>query len=151
MPYYADTSAIAKLYVSEAGSERMLALDLTGLAVSALVLAEMASALARRRRDGSLPESDGRTIWERFRGDLAGWVVVDLAGSIVDRAAALLYDGSLGALRTLDALQLVSALEVQESARGSGLGPVTLLTADERLATAATTLGLPVENPAHPS
>jgi hypothetical protein len=54
-------------------------------------------------------------------------------------------------LRAYDAVQLTVALEVDRLIRNAGFGPVTLLSADQDLNTAALAEGLAVEDPTtHP-
>jgi hypothetical protein len=50
-------------------------------------------------------------------------------------------------LRAYDAVQLTAALEVDRLNQDAGFGPVTLVSADRDLNTAATTSGLAVEDP----
>lgn len=83
---FADTSAVAKLYFSEAGSVWLRTLDLSSLAVSLLALPELASALARRQREGALSPTDAHLVWRRFRGDLRRWSTLRLTSSIVNTA-----------------------------------------------------------------
>ena len=54
-------------------------------------------------------------------------------------------------LRAYDAVQLAVVLEVHRLQRDAGLGPVTLVSADQDLNTAATAAGLAVDDPnTHP-
>jgi uncharacterized protein len=146
--FFADSSAVLKLYVPEVGSSWMLALDRSGMTVSALAFAEIASALRRRLDDGSLTSRQVQLAWRRFRQDLRAWVVIDLTQPVLDRSARLLFDPTLPVpLRALDALQLASALEAQLRVASSTPDSFTLLTADERLFRAATHLGVDAENP----
>jgi uncharacterized protein len=50
-------------------------------------------------------------------------------------------------LRAYDAVQLAVVLEVQRLHRDAGLGPVTLISADQDLNTAATAEGMSVDDP----
>ncbi len=146
--YFADTSALLKRYVSEAGSAWIRSLDLSGLSVSALAPLEVRSALARRERQGSLLVPQVRTIWRGFRRGLRDWVVIQIDRGLLSGAVSLVARGAIDApLRSLDALQLASALEFQRRARRAGVGPVVLLTANDRLEAAAARVGLVVENP----
>src|SRR5919204_6597378 len=71
-PLYCDTSALAKLYVRERGSDEFNALveARTDVIVSELTVTEMVSALARRSREGALrPEAVRRiqqSVMERL-------------------------------------------------------------------------------------
>lgn len=146
--YFADSSAILKVYLSEPGSNWLKALDLGSLTLSALAIPEVASAIARRRRERVLSEAHARLLWRNFREDLRGWQLIGLAHPLLTRAAALLIRSTTGApMRALDALQLACALEAQRLYRRAGIGGLTLLTADTRLEVAARRANLLVENP----
>jgi predicted nucleic acid-binding protein len=146
--YFADTSAIAKLYMPEIGSGWLRSLDLSALSLSALALPELASALGRRQREGVLSDMQARLVWRRFRGDLRTWATIQVNETIVRAAVSTLRDPSLLVpLRTLDALQLASAVEVQRRARRQQVGPIVFLTPDDRLEQAAMHTGLTTDNP----
>lgn len=145
--YFADTSAVAKLYVAEAGSAWLRSLRREVLAVSALVVPEMGSVLARLQREHVLDEMEGHTIWEHFISALNRWEITRVGEPILRRAASLLLDNVSVPLRTLDAIQVASALEVQDRARRTGASPLVLLTADSRLEAAARQFGLDTDNP----
>ena len=71
-----------------------------------------------------------------------------LAEPLLSRAASILLGSSIpGPLRTLDAVQLASALEAQRRQRRSGGPALVFVTADQRLEVAARRSGLAVENP----
>ncbi len=59
---YVDSSAVAKLYVPEAESERLDAFlqGRRGLILSDLVITEVLSAVARRKREGGLRQNRAR-------------------------------------------------------------------------------------------
>ena len=146
--YFADTSAVLKLYFNESGSAWLSTLDLSSLTLSGLTIPEVASAIARRRGEGLLSDGDARLTWRKFRQDVQAWLLVDVARALLIRAAGLLIRSSTGVpLRALDAIQLASALEAQRQYRQAGVGSLTFLTADSRLELAARRAGLDVDNP----
>lgn len=114
-PVYLDASALAKLYLPEAGSDALEAalLGRRDLLVSELAATELASALGRRLRAGDLSSSDARRIHARLGRDLARgeYRRLDLVPAVHREAERLLLAG-LGreiALRALDALHLALA------------------------------------------
>jgi len=146
--YFADPSALAKLYVVETGSSWLRSLDLSDLTVSILALPEIGSVLFRRERQGALSGPTHRRAWRAFRADFRGWAVIRLSRPVLDGAVALFRDRSLPVmLRTLDALHLATALRVRGRARLGGTTPLTFLTADDRLEAAARHFGFATDNP----
>jgi predicted nucleic acid-binding protein len=136
--YFLDTSALAKLYHQEQGSEMVEggAIDRTvRLWLSDLARIELHSVFVRKVRDGELAEATLQIVLECFREDLhSRFHVVLLTEDIIEQAIALLLDhGKRRPLRTLDALQIASA-------KAMGSSDVTFVTADRQLFTAASAL-----------
>lgn len=127
-----------KRYVEEAGTATVRRL-LTGSAVatSRLSEVEVASALARRCREGtlSLPERD-RTLGA-LAIDIASLYVVEIGPEVARASVALL---SRHALRTGDAIQLASCLFLRLETGDQ----IQLVAADTRLSEAARAEGVPV-------
>jgi predicted nucleic acid-binding protein len=136
---YVDTSALAKLYVLEADSDAFEAwfADAMPVAISLLARVEMASLLRKHARTGRLDAARVAEIEADLEGDVAAGciVVVDVPAATLHLARALIANHSVHGLRTLDALQLASA--IGSSAR-------TFVTADDKLAGAARACGLQV-------
>lgn len=136
-PVYLDTSALAKIYVREAGSDVLEAalLGRRDLLVSDLAVTEMTSAIARRTREGDLDDADARRVYEALLRDLSAGVYlrVELTSDVHRAAERLLLGvGRSTPLRAGDALHL--ALAAVADAR-------VLLTFDQRMRTAAATAG----------
>lgn len=134
---YLDSSALIKRYVLETGSQELADVfaDPAPIATSKVTLVEVAAALARRAREGTLTGERNATLLAALRADLAHAALVAVDDDVLDRASDLC---SRHALRTLDALHLASALEVRNH-----LGPeVAFVCADRRLLTAAGETGL---------
>lgn len=136
---YVDTSALAKWYLPEAGSEAVEAWIRSSapIGVSGLALVELRSLLARRRRERMIGEGDERRVLAAVEMDLhagharrlpwSGDGAFDAASALIARCSA--------PLRTLDALHLVAALDS---------GCAVLATADRVQADAALELGFEV-------
>lgn len=136
-PVYLDTSALAKLYVSEARSDELEAalLGRRDLIVSDLGLSELTSTVARRAREGEMTGPDATRLYRRALRDLTTgeFLRAELTGSVHREAERLLMGlGSRVALRAADALHL--ALAAAQGAR-------VLITFDRRMRAAAAALG----------
>jgi hypothetical protein len=136
---YVDTSALAKLYVNEAGSSafQTYAAGLTTAWVSRLAVIEFRSLLARRVRANSITSRDQASARGLFESDIARglWEIVPLDDQHVVRAAALVDRMATAPLRTMDAIHLAVA---------QSLGASELATSDRTLALAGSALGLRV-------
>jgi predicted nucleic acid-binding protein len=133
---YFDASALVKLYVREAGSaevRRWLARDAP--ATSRLTEVEIASALARRCREGAVTLSERDRAAAALRRDLASMVVVELTADVAERARRLTISR---ALRTNDAIHLASCQTLDRALDQD----VTFVAFDDRLTAAARAEGL---------
>ena len=128
---YFDASALAKRYVREKGSLKVRRLLGSGVPVTSRYSAvEIASALARRVREGAIPAEDGERALAALNEDLTAMLVVELTPAIVTRAQTLVRRHPL---RAGDAVQLASCLELGDELEE----PITLVAFDDRLAAAA--------------
>jgi predicted nucleic acid-binding protein len=136
---YIDTSALAKWYLPEAGSEEFerFVRALPDPVSGRLVTVELRCLLARRRREGTLDREREEAAYALFLRDVAdGHIRVEpMPDHHYAEAVDLLQRLPAVALRTLDALHLAAAL---------GYGARGLATADRAMATAASALGLEV-------
>ena len=133
-----DTSALVPLLVSEKRSGDVLAVlhadsDVVTAAIAPL---EVSSALWRRRHGGTLPLADHDNAEQWFAFISQRWSEVAQSTAVLDRATRLVARHSL---RSLDALQLASALEIAPAN-----GALPFVTLDKRLASAARVEGFPV-------
>lgn len=146
-----DTSAITKHYHPEVGTARvdaLLAAPGVRSIVSRLTAVEFHSALAKMVRTGHLTVVDFRRLTRRFRGDVSACRLhpVRLLVSHFHAAERLVRRiGLTQNLRTLDALQLAVAIDLNDPAR-----PVTFVCADSPLCAVAAAEGLTVINPEIP-
>ena len=109
-----------------------------GLSATARLSAvEVASALARRCREGAFPATERDRALAALEDDLSALRVVELSTSVVDEARVLLVRHLL---RAGDAIQLASALLLRRELAE----PVTFAAYDDRLKFAARVEGLTV-------
>ncbi len=146
--YYLDTSALAKLYVQEAGTQRLLALARSSsshrFAVLNLARVELHAAIRRRQREGDIEGADAEQILIRFERhletkfirQLVNEPLIDVAISLVERHA----------LKAYDAVQLAGCLALQAAA--SGREEPIFVCSDRRLVEAAEAEGLVAIDPA---
>jgi len=145
---FLDTSALAKLYHPEIGSDRMESLVQapgTRLIVSQLSLIEIQSVFAAKVRTGVIDKATLDLLRGLFFSDLAKgrFEVVLLARRHFQSAEALVRTHAVDyALRTLDALQLSVALDLHRRGAASDL-----VAADKNLCNVAALEGLTVINP----
>jgi predicted nucleic acid-binding protein len=136
---YFDTSVVVKRYIQEPGSEQVRRLlRRNQLLSSTLTPVEIVSALCRRRRQGDLSSNALAGILRRVTSDCAGWELVEVNGTVLDRARELLQ--GVTPLRTLDAIQIASLITFQAA---SALR-VPLITADSRQREVAVVAGIDV-------
>ncbi len=137
MILFCDTSALVKLYIVEAESDRLkqLLVEAEAVAVCRIAWAEAHAAMSRRARE--VPE-DAAAI-DRAKAALADdwphFVVLEVDQALVERAGE--YADTF-ALRGYDSIQLAAAFE---TARVSQLS-TQFACFDSRLNKAARTLGL---------
>lgn len=139
MIIYLDTSALAKLFITEPGADQVAAAVNSALAVAThrIAYVEIHATLARAVRMGRIEASslDHRLL--EFETRWASLDVVDLTDSMVRRAAALAIRYGL---RGFDSVHLAAALAVQDAVAGSET--VAFAATDGRLADAARLAGL---------
>jgi len=131
-PLYCDASALAKLFAPESGSDALneLLIGRDDVLVSDLGMTEVASALARRVREGALDIAVAKNIHRRLLAIAAQGAFrrVDLLPATHREAERLLLGAARAPLRAADGLHLALAL-------GAGAG--TVLTYDRAMARAA--------------
>ena len=146
--YFLDSSALAKLYQPEAGSdfvEGVFRQPQCRLIISRLTAVEMHSVFAGRVRTGTLSPADAATVRNHFLNDVVTAVLTAVAMTDHHYAEAerlLKQHGNIFRLRTLDALQLPVALDVH---RREALDAV--VAADIVVCQVGAAEGLPVTNP----
>lgn len=144
--YFVDTSALAKRYVREVGSGWMWQQSIStaghNLFISELTVVELSSLLARQARMGILPQQNAQSLLTNFNYHIATqYLVRQIDMSVIQRAQGLVWKYPL---RTLDSIQLASALEIRKLFPDE---PIHFLSADNNLLTAAQGEGFLVDNP----
>ena len=134
MKIFLDTSAFAKRYVAEAGSDKLIALCATAdaLVVSIICLPELISTLSRLVREKKLSKADYRKLKSRATADLANAHVCQLDAGVLVATTSLL---EAHPLRAMDALHVACAL---------ASAPDKFVSADQRQLSAARKAGLHV-------
>lgn len=129
---YLDTSALIKLYVVERGSPAVIALVRREGAPSTATIAyaEVYSGLLRRRREGSVTETQYGQISGRFEQDWPTCIQVELQKDVLELARDLLRRH---VLRAFDAIHLASALSLKTRLNED----IVFAAADDRLLRAA--------------
>jgi uncharacterized protein len=149
--FFCDSSAIIKRYANEIGSNFVD--DLADLKNSNVILlaritrVEVAAAIARRLKIGSIATGDAQNALTAFQHDLTNnYFTVEITPILLSIAMSLATKHSL---RGYDAVQLAAALEANDERLASGLAPLTVVSADIDLNKAAQGEGLNIENPNH--
>jgi uncharacterized protein len=147
--FFVDTSALAKRYIPEIGTSWVLSWILPPaghvVLMAELATVEMFSLLARRQREGKLAPTQVSILQASFLLHVEEEFLVVPLDSVVLQSARQLV--TRYPLRTLDAIQLASALQGVNTLNE----PMTFVSADVNLLAAAAAEGFTTEDPnAHP-
>ena len=118
MTLYLDTSALIKLYHEESGTENLIKLihqsaDDLIITIADITLIEFHSALLKRVRTKEIPLNTVKKVFELFQNDLKVFNVIVVDEDVKNLSIRLIDTiGSSTNLRTLDALQLATAIIV---------------------------------------
>ena len=134
MRVFLDTSAFAKRYVAEQGSEKVLATcqQADSLVVSVICLPELISTLCRLVRENKLDKAAYLKLKGDAMADLADVDVCQITPEVLATVVSVL---ELHPLRAMDALHVASALACK---------PDVFVSADRRQLSAARKAGLKV-------
>jgi predicted nucleic acid-binding protein len=115
MKIFFDSSAFAKRYIKEAGSEEIerYCSQATTLIMSSICLPEIISALCRLKRQSVLTEGQYRLAKQAFLKDVEDVSICNISPSVINRAVHILETSKV---RTLDALHIACALELEADA-----------------------------------
>jgi len=107
-----DSSAFAKRYVQEVGSDKLDCFleRASELAFCVILVSEIISGLNRRLRDRILTIKDYRTVKKQLMDDVHDATVLQITPSVISRSVKLLESN---VLRALDALHIACAFEWQ--------------------------------------
>ncbi|WP_447969494.1 type II toxin-antitoxin system VapC family toxin [Nitrospira sp. M1] len=138
MTRYFDASALAKRYVHETRSQQMgRLLSESHCATSRCTEVEVASALARRTREGTLTIRERDRALGALQQDIAAFYVVEMSSDVTAQAIELLTQYRL---RGPDAIQLASTLYLQKHLHDT----LELVAFDQQLVEIAVLEGLKV-------
>jgi predicted nucleic acid-binding protein len=128
-----DSSAFAKRYVEEPGSEAVdtLCIAATDLALSVVCIPEIISALNRRVREQNLSARQYKTAKENLFDEIRDAVIVNLTPDVVRTSVTVL---EASAVRAMDALHIACAVHWRAE---------LFVSADKRQIAAAKRAGLP--------
>jgi uncharacterized protein len=131
---FLDTSAFAKRYIAEQGSDEVAALlqSADSLVVSVICLPELISTMSRLVREKKIAKADYRKLKADAIADLADVDICQITSEVLASVISLL---EAHPLRAMDALHVACALAV---------APDKFVSADHRQLTAARKAGLKV-------
>jgi predicted nucleic acid-binding protein len=106
---FCDTSALAKRYIEEPGSQQVAEYcrQASQLAISVICLSEMISALNRLKQNQKLSAGEYKKIKTQFFQDTKDMYICELSPEVIELSINLLEKNKL---RALDSLHIASAL-----------------------------------------
>ena len=118
MKIYLDTSSLFKLYKRETGSEEMEAEisnnNIADVFLSEIIKFEFLALVYKRVRMKDLSVKEAKQIIDLFEYDFRKYLIVPFDNAILNTAEKLISIYGVTGLRTLDSIQLASAIEVKE-------------------------------------
>lgn len=110
MKSFFDTSSLVKRYIQESGSDKVdeIFISSESIVVSSITQIEFTSALTRRFVDQSVEEKSYREALSAFRSELEYFEIIPFNAQIEKYAVGIIEKR---AMKTLDAIQLSSAIE----------------------------------------
>lgn len=135
MKSFFDSSAFAKRYLAEQGSEKIdeICAQTSQLGISIICIPEVVSALARLRRENKLTSSQFKQCKNALLADASDAHVCLLTPAVIENSMHLLEHCKL---RAMDALHLACALEWQ---------PDLFISSDKEQLIAAKQFGLKIQ------
>jgi len=147
--YFFDSSAIVKRYITEIGSAWVKTVvknqPKKNLYLSFVTGAEATAAFAKRHRNGDIPTSDYNKVRKVFQRHFQRrYMLLRVTKDVIQKAMDLTHNHPL---RGFDAVQLATALILENNLKRSGLPGITFVCADKNLCNAARAEGLTTEDP----
>jgi len=132
MKLFLDSSAFAKRFVEESGSQEVeqLCSQATELGLSVICVPEIISALNRLLREKHLTRQDYAHAKQRLAQDVRDAVIINLTPDVIQSSIGILETNPL---RTMDALHIACAMAWEVD---------LFISSDHRQITAARTAGL---------
>ena len=112
MKTFFDSSAFAKRYVDEPGSDIVeeICLNSAYLALSIICVPEILSALNRRLRENKLNQRNFMIAKNRLLEEIEDIIILNITPPVINKSIELLENNIL---RTMDALHIACAIEWQ--------------------------------------
>lgn len=147
--FFLDTSALAKRYVNETGSQWLRTIidpaSQNRLMIARITWVEILSAFARLKRDGKLSLSEADLAVRIFKYDWnTQYQVIEMDSTLAEVAGELVQRYPL---RAYDSVQLASALRIYSFLSQIQPSVFVFVSADNRLNDVARSEGLQVQNP----
>ena len=110
MKTFLDSSAFAKRYIDEPGSQSVddICMETTELALSIVCVPEIVSALNRRLRERRISQQQYDEAKKRLLTEVEDAVIVNLTMPVIAKCINILEDSLI---RTLDALHVACAIQ----------------------------------------
>ncbi len=147
--YFFDTSGLMKAFVNETGSvwvrNTIGANPPHQIYVAEIVEVETIAALSRRLKGKSITLAEFQLSELKLNRNLQNYFLISQTTSNIIKSAVKL--AKTHSLRGYDAVQLASALQVENELLSLGLPNVIFVSADNELNNAAKSEGLIIENP----
>jgi len=142
--FFFDSSALVKRYIPEQSTHWVRRVtrsySRSEIVISELALVEMTSAVARRTREGFFSTEVAAMIVRGIMSHASSrYYVFRVDAEVIAKAQSLCLQHPL---RSLDAIQLASAIIVNQGIARGGLPPLTFVCADTRLLTVAAVEGM---------
>ena len=149
MKYFFDSSAIVKRYIAETGSAWVKTIVRSqtkkNLYLSFVTGAEATAAFAKRHRNGDISTADYNTVRKVFQNHFQRrYTLLRVTKGVIQKTMDLTHTHPL---RGFDAVQLATALILENNLKRSGLPGITFVCADKTLCNAARSEGLTTEDP----
>lgn len=118
MNVFLDTSALFKLYHRESGTDEMDTFfkkqTATHLYISEVTIVEFCSATTKKLRMNEIDFERAYELISLLEADIENYKIVKVDGSLLNRAKKLVLQYNQVGLRALDAIQVASALVVDD-------------------------------------
>lgn len=136
MRVFFDSSAFAKRYVREAGTDLVLAWcgRATEIGLAGIALPEIISAFCRLRREAKITQDQYRLLKQSLLADIKDTIICDLTAGVIQQSIVSLESN---VLRGMDAIHIGCAVALEVD---------TFVSADLRQCQAATRAGLKVDH-----
>jgi uncharacterized protein len=120
MKLFLDTSSLFKLYHKETGTAELEELfstaNITTIFLSEIAKVEFTSTVWKKVRTKDISELEAQTTLELFEADFPKYSFIAMDSIIIEQARILTTKYGIQGLRTLDSIQLSTAISLSEQA-----------------------------------